>query len=325
MTFENKADGVKLAGTLTLPKSGGPLPAVLLIPGSSAAGFDRDYATPTGRRAYLTLADYLTRRGIAVLRADDRGVGQSTGNKVQSSVHSLAADAVEAVAFLKSRKEIDPKRIGVLGHSFAGMTVPLAAARSSDITFVITLAGSHAARPERNGSRSGSDWRSQLEATVLQYGHLSALTNLSESGLASRIESLLVDSRKRLNAVEQERFDEQVPDPKAYAWSNAASLTTPLIRSDLLTDPGLGPRNTKVPFLAIYGSLDPTNTPARNVPALISYLTAGGNPDYSLVVVPGLDHNFWVCVQLVPAGGACSEEEYSPKIMQLVGDWILSH
>jgi predicted acyl esterase len=83
VTYENKADGVKLAGTLTLPKSGGTFPAVLLVPGSSANILDRDYTSPTtGRKSYLALADYLTRRGIAVLRADDRGAGKSTGNKI---------------------------------------------------------------------------------------------------------------------------------------------------------------------------------------------------------------------------------------------------
>jgi hypothetical protein len=204
------------------------------------------------------------------------------------------------------------------------MTVPLAAARSIDIGFVITLAGSHAARLDRDGTRPGPNWLSQLGFTVRQYVQQGGLANLSEAALASRIESLLLDARRRLSAGDQRRFDEAYPNPAAAARSSAA-LSTPLVRSDLLTDPGLGPRNTKVPFLAIYGSLDITNNPSSNVPALVSYLIAGGNPDYSVMTVPGLDHNFWVCTHRASAGSTCSAEEYSPKIMQLVGDWILSH
>src|SRR5262249_48957384 len=108
VVYENKAAGVKLAATLTLPKGTGPFPAVVFIPGSGPQ--DRD-ETVAGHRPFLVLADYLTRRGIAVLRADDRGVGGSTGNVYASTTADFADDALAGVAYLKSRREINAKQI----------------------------------------------------------------------------------------------------------------------------------------------------------------------------------------------------------------------
>src|SRR5262249_46402235 len=94
-----------------------------------------------GHRPFLVLADHLTRRGIAVLRTDDRGVGGSTGKVSQSTTADFAGDALAAVAFLKGHKDIDPKRIGFIGHSEGGVGGPLAASQDPGIAFVVMLGG----------------------------------------------------------------------------------------------------------------------------------------------------------------------------------------
>ena len=127
VTYENAKAGFTLAGTLTMPRAGGPFPAVLLITGSGAQ--DRD-ETVCGHRPFLILADYLTRRGIAVLRVDDRGVGGSKGDASQATSEDFADDVLAGVAYLKTRKEIDPKRIGLIGHSEGGIIAPMVAVRS---------------------------------------------------------------------------------------------------------------------------------------------------------------------------------------------------
>ncbi|HLK19196.1 MAG TPA: alpha/beta fold hydrolase, partial [Bryobacteraceae bacterium] len=136
VTIETKAG--KLAGTLTLPRGKGPFPAAVMITGSGAQ--DRD-ETLLGHKPFLVIADYLTRRGIAVLRLDDRGVGGSIGSSAQQTLDEMADDVIADVEYLKGRKEIDPKRIGVIGHSEGGIVGPAAAVRSSDISFVVMLAG----------------------------------------------------------------------------------------------------------------------------------------------------------------------------------------
>lgn len=125
--YENEKAGIKLAGTLTLPRLEGPFPAVLLISGSGAQ--DRD-GTELGHKLFLVLADYLTRRGIAALRVDERGVGGSTGDFSQATSEDFADDVLASVEYLKSREEINTKKIGLVGHSEGGIIAPIVAAKS---------------------------------------------------------------------------------------------------------------------------------------------------------------------------------------------------
>jgi hypothetical protein len=115
-----------------------PFPVALLIPGSGK--HDRD-ETVADHRIFLVLADHLTRNGVAVLRCDDRGVGGSTGDKMAVTDQDLAYDPLAAVAFLKGHPEIDPKKIGLIGHSEGGIIAPIAAAKSDDVAYIILLAG----------------------------------------------------------------------------------------------------------------------------------------------------------------------------------------
>jgi hypothetical protein len=137
--FENKKAGIQLAGTLTLPRGQGPFPAVVLLSGSGPQ--DRDEAV-FGHRPFLVWSDHLTRLGIAVLRYDDRGVGKSGGKFADATTADFADDAEAALEFLKRRSEIDPKRIGLVGHSEGGIIAPMVAARRADVAFLVLLAGS---------------------------------------------------------------------------------------------------------------------------------------------------------------------------------------
>ena len=138
ITYENKKAEAKFAGTLTLPRGEGPFPAALLITGSGQQ--DRN-ETIFNHRPFLILADHLTRRGIAVLRVDDRGVGGSTGSAAKATSADFADDVRVGVAFLKGRNDIDPKRIGLIGHSEGGIIAPMVAADSVDVAFIVLLAG----------------------------------------------------------------------------------------------------------------------------------------------------------------------------------------
>ena len=136
--FQNKQAGINLSGTLTLPANVEKVPAVILITGSGPQ--DRNGAV-FGHRPFLVIADYLTRQGFAVLRYDDRGVGQSTGNFMTAPSLDFAADAERAVAYLKTRKEIDGDKIGLVRHSEGGLIAAIAASHLKEVSFVISLAG----------------------------------------------------------------------------------------------------------------------------------------------------------------------------------------
>jgi len=130
--------GITLAGTLTTPQGAGPFPAVVLVQGSG--GHDRD-ENMLGHKPFLVLADALTQRGIAVLRADKRGIGKSTGKFATATSEDFAADTEATVAYLRTLKNIDPKKIGLIGHSEGGLIAPMVATKDTGIAFIVLMAG----------------------------------------------------------------------------------------------------------------------------------------------------------------------------------------
>ena len=120
--YDNADKTVHLGATLTYPKTGGPFPAAVLITGSGTQ--DRD-ETLFGHHPFAVIADYLTRRGYAVLRVDDRGAGLSKGDLTKPTSADFAKDVETSMAWLKTQKEIDPSRIGLIGHSEGGMIAPM--------------------------------------------------------------------------------------------------------------------------------------------------------------------------------------------------------
>jgi hypothetical protein len=133
VTFANPAAGISLAGTLTIPQGAGPFPTVMLITGSGAQ--DRKESL-MDHQPFLVLADHLTRKGIEVLRADDRGVGKSGGNFATATTADFAGDVEAGLAFLRSRSEVDQRRLGLIGHSEGGMIAPMVAARNNAVRCV---------------------------------------------------------------------------------------------------------------------------------------------------------------------------------------------
>jgi len=136
LVFDNESAKVKLAGTLSLPDSESTYPAVLHIHGS-----DPNSRNGTGMGTFHLLADYLTRQGIAVLRYDKRGVGESTGDYGQSSTFDFASDVKAAIEFLKNDTRINPEFIGLIGHSEGGIIAPLVVSESDEVAFMVIMAG----------------------------------------------------------------------------------------------------------------------------------------------------------------------------------------
>lgn len=137
VTFRNEAGGIRLAGTLVVPPGDGPFPAVVFVTGSGAQ--DRD-ETLFGHKPFLVLADYLARRGVASLRYDDRGFGESEGDHMGSTVADFAADVAAGLAFLAAQPKIDRDALGILGHSEGGLAAPRVAASNAEVDFLVLLA-----------------------------------------------------------------------------------------------------------------------------------------------------------------------------------------
>lgn len=137
VTFENKEATIKLAGTLTMPNGKGKFPAVVLVSGSGPQNRNEEVL---GHKPFLLIADYLTKNGYAVLRFDDRGVAASEGDFPKATVFDFASDAKAAIKYLKTIKDIDSKKIGILGHSEGGEVAQIIASQDATVNFIVLMA-----------------------------------------------------------------------------------------------------------------------------------------------------------------------------------------
>lgn len=329
VSYENAADGVRLAGTLTRPRANGPFPAVLLITGSGRQ--DRD-ETLMGHKPFLVLADYLTRRGFAVLRVDDRGVGGSTGNLEQSTLRDFAEDVLAGVAYLRSRDDIG--RVGLVGHSEGGIVASLAANASPDVAFVVLIASPGVRIDElliqqqrAIGSASGMSERMLAFSESLQREIFEILRRTPDNDeAAAQIEALW--AKRKGEAIEGEKLSET--DQTALSASEAAleaqikMIGTPWFRDLLEQDPALPLRQLRRPVLALFAERDMQVPIEHNLPALEKALRVAQNSDVTILKMPGLNHLMQTARTGSPAEYATIEETFAPAALEAIADWLVS-
>jgi uncharacterized protein len=309
VTYTNKSAGVTLAATLTIPAGKGPFPAVLLITGSGPQ--DRD-ETLLGHKPFLVLSDYLTRRGIAVLRADDRGFAKSTGMFSTATTADFATDAEAGVAYLKSRPEVAGP-IGLVGHSEGGIIAPMVAARNPDVAFIVMMAGS--------GVRGD-------ELLVMQGALISEASGVPHEA----VEKSAVTERKALEVVKQETDADVTAKklrellgttiPEAQLDAQIKQITSPWFRYFLVYDPAPALMKVKCPVLAINGDKDLQVPPKQNLPAIRKALQDGGNKNFEVDELAGLNHLFQTAKTGSPAEYAEIEETISPVALEKIAVWI---
>jgi uncharacterized protein len=321
VTYSNPSAGVSLAGTLTLPTGAGPHPVVVLISGSGPQ--DRDESL-MGHRPFLILADYLTRKGIAVLRVDDRGVGKSTGTFASSTTEDFAGDVLAGVAYLKTRREIDPKRIGLIGHSEGGYVAPLVATRSTEVAFIVLLAGP--------GVPIAVLLREQARLLLEASGADPAFIEMNQRTQERMFEIVRRESdpaaaapelKAEIDALLAQLPSAQRDAAKASAESSVTMVNSPWFRYLLTYDPAATLRRVKVPVLALNGELDLQVPPAQNLPAIEKALHLGGNQDVETAVLPKLNHLFQTATTGSVSEYRTIEETMSPVALEKISSWIL--
>ena len=316
--------GVRLAGTLTLPPGDGPHPAVLLVSGSGPQ--DRD-ETLLGHRPFLVLSDYLTRRGIAVLRLDDRGTASSSGEFRTATSDDFARDAEAAVRWLRARPEVADDRVGIVGHSEGGLIAPLVASRMREVAFVVLLAGPGIPSAEllvMQGaliSRAGGDPEPEIERTSAFQRQMFAAIAATADSAALRDSLQAIGRRFQASLTPEERASPDASDATLAAAIN--TLISPWYRWFLRYDPAPALRATRVPVLAINGALDLQVPADENLAGIQRALAAGGNRDATVEKLPGLNHLFQTARTGAPSEYAEIEETFSPAALQRVGDWII--
>jgi pimeloyl-ACP methyl ester carboxylesterase len=324
VVYENTKADIKLAGTLTLPHTVGPFPAVILISGSGAQ--DRN-ETVAGHRPFLVLADYLTRKGIAVLRVDDRGVGGSTGNVMESTSADFAEDVLAGVSFLKTRKEIYPEKIGLIGHSEGGIVAPIAAVKSSDVAFIVLLAGTGLDGKRILELQNDLILRSSgVSEDILTLEHSSnekiyeIIMNEKDKSVAEKkIRGLMVEVLNKLSEKEKESMGVS----EDLIEIQLKMILSRWFRFFLEYDPRPTLMKVKCPVLAICGELDLQVPPKENLTAIEEALKAGGNTDYTIKELPGHNHLFQRAETGAISEYSKIEETMSPLTLEIVAKWIL--
>jgi uncharacterized protein len=321
--FENKKAGITLAGTLTLPFEDGQYPVVILISGSGPQNRDSEIL---GHRPFLVLSDFLTRNGIAVLRFDDRGTASSKGNFQSATSADFASDVEAGIEYLKTRKEINKAKIGLIGHSEGGLTAPLVASNSKDVAFIVLLAG-----PGIPGD----------QILLLQQELIGRATGMSEKDIANSkkhneacfniIKKAKDESKSKAELIQYlTQMLENDPNPQlpsgmnkeTFVATQVSQLTSPWMQFFLTYDPQPALSKIKCPVLALNGEKDLQVPPKENLTAIKEGLKKAKNKRVTIKELPGLNHLFQESKTGNPNEYALIQQTFSPLAMEEVLQWI---
>jgi pimeloyl-ACP methyl ester carboxylesterase len=330
VSYENPHAHIRLAGTLTRPKGKGPFPAVFLITGSGPQDRDEELM---GHRPFKVIADYLTRHGIAVLRTDDRGTGKSGGNFGSADTRDFASDARAAIQYLKSRPEINAKKIGLIGHSEGGMIAPMVAAHDtqfysdpSDVNFILLLAGPGIPITQlmREQRRMLSEDTPSLLQTNLDrastFDSIIAADELYPTGkLPHIVDSLWKVAYFSEGGDSAELHSAPVMQKK---MTQMGTFLSPWYRYFIAYDPTQVFKNVHCPVLAFNGALDHQVICQPDLDGIASALKAGGNKDVTVHSMPGLNHLFQHAKTGLVNEYAEIPETFSPEVLEIMTQWI---
>ena len=328
VTYHNADDSTRFAATLTLPPGDGPFPAAVLITGSGAQNRDE---TVMGHRPFLVIADHLTRHGIAVLRADDRGVGGSSGNIMAATIADNVGDAMAAVRLLRAHPKIDSTRVGFIGHSEGGWVGPLAASRSNAVAFVVMLAGPAVSGEDilhaqtRAMSRAGGVSADMIDGSEAVSRQVYAIirTEPDSARAIAAIMAMTDTILRTLPPAQAAALDStwNAPGRAEQLQQGLAVTVTPWFRYLLTYDPVPALDALRVPVLALFGELDLQVPPEQSVP-ILERLWAD-HPDATIHVFPKLNHLFQHAETGLIAEYATIEETFAPVVLEMMTSWIL--
>lgn len=323
ITFANPEAGITLAGTLTFPKKGGKYPAVVLITGSGPQNRNEEIM---GHRPFLVLSDYLTRQGFAVLRFDDRGTYESKGNFAKATTFDFATDVESAVNYLRTRKEIDPAHIGLIGHSEGGIIAPIVASEDKKIDFIVLMAGTGIPgskllllQQEAIGKASGMKEDDLEKMEIINkciYQIVDSINDPSE--LKTKLAEFLKKEAKDIPGMEIPSGSNE----DKIINQQVSLITSPWMLTFIRYNPATALEKVKCPVLAINGSKDLQVPADVNLPAIEKALKKGGNNKFTIKELPGLNHLFQECTTGLPKEYSEIQQTISPLALETMASWM---
>jgi hypothetical protein len=317
--FVEHPDGHTLAGTLTIPPGAGPFAAAVMITGSGPQ--DRD-ETLFGHKPFLVIADFLARNGIAVLRCDDRGTGESGGSFEGATTADFATDTLAAMQYLATVEGIDAGRVGLIGHSEGGVVAPMVAGLTDDVDFMVLLAGTGVpgdelllVQAELIAKASGAN-ELMIAATRAQQQGLFDLIRegLDEQQLQRELRPIL-EAQLEMAGLEGESLHDAVE-------AQIAQVTSPWMRYFVTYDPRPALTRVKCPVLAVNGTLDLQVYHDQNLPEIQKAVNTGGG-DVTIRRYEGLNHLFQPAETGLIAEYAMIEITFDEAVLRDIVAWIL--
>lgn len=325
VTFAN--GGVTLAGTLTLPPSGGPFPAVVLITGSGAQNRDEEIF---GFKLFREVADHLTRNGIAVLRYDDRGVGGSTGSIAASTTADFARDALAGVALLRARRDIAASRVGMLGHSEGAAAAAIAASTpGADLAFIVMLAGP-GVPGDQVTRQQVTDAAHLMGATPEEVARIvaahRAVTDLTRGdaprdAVEAAVRNLMVAQFEGRPQAQRDALGDVDAFIRQQLGPAAARVMAPWWRFFVSFDPATALSQVTCPSLAVFGGRDTQVPPSLHRKPVEEALAR--NTRARVLEYPTANHLFQEAITGQVAEYPVLEKAFVPGLLDAVTGWIL--
>lgn len=326
MTFLGKNTKLTYGATLTIPKNKKNYPLAILISGTGQ--HDRNY-TYAGRQFFTVLADELARKGIASLRADDRGIGKTSGNFKESTTGDFADDVEAQIAYLKSDKNIDATHIGLIGHSEGGMIASIVSARNKNVKFMVSLSGV--------GVNGLEMLNLQNTAILKSYGFTDKVVNkqmeMYNIAFKAVYDTKPTDSvTPALTAKVEEWLHAQDSTTlkeihmwggreKDFLYRYGKDAERKWYRYTIHYDPKEYLPKIDIPVFAANGDKDIMVPAKENLESFKKYLKSN---DVTTKIYPNLNHMYQHCVQCTQNESREIEEVFSPEVLDDISKWILA-
>jgi len=329
VSYPGGAEGITMAGELTLPPEGIPIKqAVILVSGSGGQDRNSELGELINHRPFLVLSDFLTREGVAVLRYDDRGIGASTGSFSGATTADFAQDAAAALSFLSTQPELKDAHFGIIGHSEGGLIAPMVAAERKDLDFVVllgapgipsdTLMLMQSRLVQESMGAPPSLIERNLKPIRKAYAYINGHPGLEEAELREELIEIFRASIKDL----PKPLQDAIQDEDAFARQQVGTLSNIWFRYFLSFDPEPYLQQLTVPVLALNGDLD-TQVPSQiNLDTIAKHVGSNGNADMTIVAMPGLNHLFQSAETGSPAEYGNIEETFNPAAMRIIANWV---
>jgi len=327
--YYNADSSIRYGGTITIPKGKGPFPAVLLITGSSQQNRDEEIFS---HKPFAVIADYLTNNGYIVLRVDDRGIGKTTGDFASSTSEDFMHDAIVSLGYLRSRREVNKHKVGLMGHSEGGMIAPMIAAGDKNIDFIVLLAGpgikisqlmaeQNAAVLEKSGlSKEAIDSYLVLYREIILSSVNSSNDEQIKSAIDTEVKDWVLKTPKSIVSQTTHIYDDK--SREKYCDAMAKTISGKWYKYFLACDPQIYLEKLSCKVLALNGEKDIQVLAKSNLAGIKTSLAKSKSPVYNTIELEGLNHLFQKCTTCSVQEYAQLEETFSPAALKTISDWL---